>query len=158
MSVFTDSLAVAGGARSGRLGGDAPRRSIAEYLSRGSDSNGDKRVRLGGDHGGRSPNFLDPLPAMQLLPGGAVLEADRAVVQVRVLFAPFEVSRAVFPGKTIIQRTSAGTQGIVAASKAERLMQSRWPRQRRPSAPFLGFTRSGLPCRDGRQWHQDRRG
>lgn len=35
--------------------------------------------------------------------------------------SPFEISRVDFSGKTIIQRTSAGTQGIVAASKAERL-------------------------------------
>jgi len=35
--------------------------------------------------------------------------------------SPFEVARADFAGKTIIQRTSAGTQGIVAAAAAERL-------------------------------------
>lgn len=35
--------------------------------------------------------------------------------------SPFEVSRVDFRGKAIIQRTSAGTQGIVAARKAERL-------------------------------------
>ena len=36
--------------------------------------------------------------------------------------SPFEVSTVDFRGKTIIQRTSAGTQGIVeAASRAERL-------------------------------------
>jgi 2-phosphosulfolactate phosphatase len=36
--------------------------------------------------------------------------------------SPFEVSTVDFQGKTIIQRTSAGTQGIVeAATKAERL-------------------------------------
>ena len=36
--------------------------------------------------------------------------------------SPFEVSTVDFRGKTIIQRTSAGTQGIVeAATKAERL-------------------------------------
>jgi len=35
--------------------------------------------------------------------------------------SPFEVSQADFQGKTIIQRTSAGTQGIVAASQAESL-------------------------------------
>jgi 2-phosphosulfolactate phosphatase len=32
--------------------------------------------------------------------------------------SPFEVSQADFGGKTIVQRTSAGTQGIVAASQA----------------------------------------
>src|SRR5262245_24348449 len=35
--------------------------------------------------------------------------------------SPFEVSTVDFHGKTIIQRTSAGTQGIVAASRAVRL-------------------------------------
>jgi 2-phosphosulfolactate phosphatase len=35
--------------------------------------------------------------------------------------SPFEISTVDFCGKTIIQRTSAGTQGIVAASRAERL-------------------------------------
>jgi 2-phosphosulfolactate phosphatase len=35
--------------------------------------------------------------------------------------SPFEVSEADFSGKTIIQRTSAGTQGIVAAKRADRL-------------------------------------
>jgi 2-phosphosulfolactate phosphatase len=34
---------------------------------------------------------------------------------------PLEVSGVDFQGQTIIQRTSAGTQGIVAASHAERL-------------------------------------
>ena len=35
--------------------------------------------------------------------------------------SPFAVSNVDFRGKTIIQRTSAGTQGITAASQAERL-------------------------------------
>src|ERR1700730_18051708 len=35
--------------------------------------------------------------------------------------SPFEISRVDFSGKTIIERTSAGTQGIVAANRAERL-------------------------------------
>jgi len=35
--------------------------------------------------------------------------------------SPFEASRIDFTGKTIIQRTSAGTQGITAASRAKRL-------------------------------------
>jgi 2-phosphosulfolactate phosphatase len=35
--------------------------------------------------------------------------------------SPYEVSEVDFTGKTIIQRTSAGTQGIVAASRADRL-------------------------------------
>jgi 2-phosphosulfolactate phosphatase len=35
--------------------------------------------------------------------------------------SPFEISGVDFDGKTIIQRTSAGTQAIVAANRAERL-------------------------------------
>ena len=35
--------------------------------------------------------------------------------------SPFEISTDDFGGKTIVQRTSAGTQGIIAASRAERL-------------------------------------
>jgi 2-phosphosulfolactate phosphatase len=35
--------------------------------------------------------------------------------------SPFEVSEVNFGGKAIIQRTSAGTQGIVAANRADRL-------------------------------------
>jgi 2-phosphosulfolactate phosphatase len=35
--------------------------------------------------------------------------------------SPFEISTPDFRGKTIIQRTSAGTQGTVAASRAKRL-------------------------------------
>ena len=35
--------------------------------------------------------------------------------------SPFEISAVAFSGETIIQRTSAGTQGIVAARRAERL-------------------------------------
>ena len=35
--------------------------------------------------------------------------------------SPFAVSSVNFDGKTIIQRTSAGTQGITSASQAERL-------------------------------------
>lgn len=35
--------------------------------------------------------------------------------------SPFELSRAELQGRTIIQRTGAGTQGIVAASDAQRL-------------------------------------
>jgi len=35
--------------------------------------------------------------------------------------SPFEVSQVDFGGRTVIQRTSAGTQGIVAATRADRL-------------------------------------
>jgi len=35
--------------------------------------------------------------------------------------SPFELSQANLAGKTIIQRTGAGTQGVVAAKQAERL-------------------------------------
>jgi 2-phosphosulfolactate phosphatase len=38
--------------------------------------------------------------------------------------SPHEISRVDFKGRTIIQRTSAGTQGIVAAHRAERLYAS----------------------------------
>ena len=38
--------------------------------------------------------------------------------------SPFAVSTVNFHGKTIIQRTSAGTQGITAASQAQRLYAS----------------------------------
>jgi len=38
--------------------------------------------------------------------------------------SPFEVSGVDFRGRSIIQRTSAGTQGIVAATGAERLYAS----------------------------------
>src|SRR6266850_8237539 len=36
-------------------------------------------------------------------------------------YSPYEISRVDFSGKTIIQRTSAGTQGIVAANRTQRL-------------------------------------
>src|SRR5205807_8849186 len=35
--------------------------------------------------------------------------------------SPFQISTIDFRGQTIIQRTSAGTQGIVAANRTERL-------------------------------------
>ena len=35
--------------------------------------------------------------------------------------SPIEISAVDFCGKTVIQRTSAGTQGIVAANRADRL-------------------------------------
>ncbi|MBN9562544.1 MAG: 2-phosphosulfolactate phosphatase [Alphaproteobacteria bacterium] len=35
--------------------------------------------------------------------------------------SPFAIQQVAFGGKTIIQRTGAGTQGVVAASQAERL-------------------------------------
>jgi len=35
--------------------------------------------------------------------------------------SPFEISRVDFEGQAIIQRTSAGTQGIIAAKQADRL-------------------------------------
>jgi 2-phosphosulfolactate phosphatase len=51
--------------------------------------------------------------------------------------SPFEISGVDFGGKTIVQRTSAGTQGIVAAGKrAARLYAPRQSRQTRPSVPF----------------------
>jgi 2-phosphosulfolactate phosphatase len=51
--------------------------------------------------------------------------------------SPFEISGVDFGGKTIIQRTSAGTQG---SSRRETepydSMRLPWSPQRRPSAPF----------------------
>src|SRR5216683_4352588 len=47
--------------------------------------------------------------------------------------SPFEILTVDFRGKTIIQRTSAGTQGIVAAREAHRSTRPRWSQQRRPS-------------------------
>lgn len=41
--------------------------------------------------------------------------------------SPFEISTVDFRGKTIIQRTSAGTQGIVAARQPERLYAASLP-------------------------------
>jgi hypothetical protein len=51
-------------------------------------------------------------------------------------FARRSTARLPFHGKTIIQRTSAGTQGIVAANRAQRLYATSWSQQRRPSARF----------------------
>ena len=65
--------------------------------------------------------------------------------------SPFEISTVHFHGKTIIQRTSAGTQGVVATSKAKRLYAaSLVTAEATEPRPFLGFTRC-LPRRDGRQ-------
>lgn len=67
--------------------------------------------------------------------------------------SPFEISGVDFSGKTIIQRTSAGTQGIVeAATKARTVVRGLvgHGRSDRPRAP-LGFTGSGLARRYGRQ-------
>jgi hypothetical protein len=51
--------------------------------------------------------------------------------------SPFEISGVDFSGKRIIQRTSAGTQGIVAAGKRTYgFTRPRWSRQRQPSVPF----------------------
>jgi len=69
--------------------------------------------------------------------------------------SPFEISTIDFRNKTIIQRTSAGAQGIVATSRAERLYAA-LAGHGRGDCPrsSLGFSRSNLPRRDGRQWHQ----
>jgi 2-phosphosulfolactate phosphatase len=51
--------------------------------------------------------------------------------------SPFEISDIDFRGKTIIQRTSAGTQGIVTAgNRAERVMRPLWSRLKRRFAPY----------------------
>lgn len=51
--------------------------------------------------------------------------------------SPFEVSKADLKGRTIVQRTSAGTQGIVAAMQATASMPDRYLQQKRPRAPSL---------------------
>jgi 2-phosphosulfolactate phosphatase len=66
--------------------------------------------------------------------------------------SPFEISGIDFRGKTIIQRTSAGTQGIVgAANEAEPALRG-FPGHGRGDRPCasLGLTRSDLPRCDGR--------
>jgi hypothetical protein len=56
--------------------------------------------------------------------------------------SPFEISTVNFHGKTIIQRTSAGTQGIVAASRAKRLYAaSLVTAEATVRALLFGFTR-----------------
>jgi 2-phosphosulfolactate phosphatase len=72
--------------------------------------------------------------------------------------SPFEISGVDFGGQTIIQRTSAGTQGIVAAKPSRSTLRDLVGHGRgdRPSYS-LGITRSGLPRRDGGQWHQEDR-
>src|SRR5215472_4434170 len=64
--------------------------------------------------------------------------------------SPFEISNIDFGGKTIIQRTSAGTQGIVAASRAERLYGLPGHRRGDRPCPSVSLTRSSLPRRHGR--------
>ena len=64
--------------------------------------------------------------------------------------SPFEISGVDFGGKTIIQRTSAGTQGIVAAGTGRTALcglagHRRGERPRRS----LGLTRSSLPGSNG---------
>jgi 2-phosphosulfolactate phosphatase len=67
----------------------------------------------------------------------------------------FEISTIDFGGKTIIQRTSAGTQGIVAANRSERLYRPRWSWQRRPSAPFSRLQPIRSPCTLSTRWLSD---
>jgi 2-phosphosulfolactate phosphatase len=70
--------------------------------------------------------------------------------------SPFEISNADFHGKTIVQRTSAGTQGIVAAgSRAERLYAaSLVTTEATVRALSFEFARSGLSRCHGLQWYQ----
>jgi 2-phosphosulfolactate phosphatase len=72
--------------------------------------------------------------------------------------SPFEVSKVDFRGKTIIQRTSAGTQGIVAAGQAERLYAGVTGDRERdgPGVGLRGF-RSDRTDRDGQQRHRTHR-
>ena len=64
--------------------------------------------------------------------------------------SPFEISGVDFGGRTIIQRTSAGTQGIVAASRAERLYGLPGHRRGDRPCPSVSLTRPSLPRRHGR--------
>jgi hypothetical protein len=67
--------------------------------------------------------------------------------------SPFEVSATDFTGKTIIRRTSAGTQGIVAAAKrADRLSLCG-----HCASHSFRITRSDQLGRNGRQWPQTHR-
>jgi len=59
--------------------------------------------------------------------------------------SPFEVSNVDFTGKSIVQRTSAGTQGIVAARHAERLYATS-----RDTEADVTKARDGIPERDCR--------
>ena len=72
--------------------------------------------------------------------------------------SPFEVSAVDFSGKTIIQRTSAGTQSIVSASQAKRRDRA-WPSRapttgrRGRNGPALGRARGRGSCRpSGHCW------
>jgi 2-phosphosulfolactate phosphatase len=65
--------------------------------------------------------------------------------------SPFEISTVDFRRKTIIQRTSADTQGIVAARVPIGCTRPRWSRQSdRPRRPSVILTRSGVADRNGR--------
>lgn len=65
--------------------------------------------------------------------------------------SPFKISHVDFGGKTIIQWTSAGTQGIVTASRSERLYAaSRVTAEATVRALLSGSTRSGLPVHSRR--------
>jgi 2-phosphosulfolactate phosphatase len=64
--------------------------------------------------------------------------------------SPFEISRVDFDGKTIIQRTSTGTQGIVTANRAQRLYAASLVTAKRSPRPSVILTRSGVADRNGR--------
>jgi len=66
--------------------------------------------------------------------------------------SPFEISGVDFHGQTIIQRTSAGTQGIVAAgNRAVRLYACLAGHRRGDrSRHSVGFSRLDLPGSNGR--------
>ena len=71
--------------------------------------------------------------------------------------SPFEVSQIAFHGKAIIQRTSAGTQGIVAAAQADRLSAaSLVAAPRHGTGNPRGFARSDYVGGDGQQWDRTR--
>jgi 2-phosphosulfolactate phosphatase len=60
--------------------------------------------------------------------------------------SPFEISTIDFRDKTIIQRTSAGTQGIVeVATKADHFTRPLGHGRRDGSRPSVALTRSDVP-------------
>jgi 2-phosphosulfolactate phosphatase len=71
--------------------------------------------------------------------------------------SPFEISRVDFDGKTIIQRTSAGTQGIVAANRSERLYAASLVTAEATVRALLSGSTDQVSLVAMRQWHQPSR-
>ena len=67
--------------------------------------------------------------------------------------SPFEISGVDFGDTTIVQPTSAGAEGIVAAAtKADRLYAASLVTEATVLAVLSGSPNQGLPCRNGRQY------